>query len=186
MTMRTYISLLRGINVGGHHLIKMAALKNLYEDLGLKAVTTFLQSGNVIFQTARNDTRDFETMLEQPIERRFGFRVSVVIRSPQQLARIVNNSPYAGRKEIDVNRLAVAFLKSRPSPAGVKAMMAAADKSNDECELAAGAIYIHCPRGFAKTLLTNAFLEKHLGVSVTARNWKTTQTLLSLCKMSGT
>jgi uncharacterized protein (DUF1697 family) len=184
--MHTYISLLRGINIGGHHLIKMAALKSLYEDHGLKDVTTFLQSGNVLFRSTRTDARALESMLEQSIEKGVGFPVAVAIRTPQQLARTIKNAPYAGKKGIDIDRLAVAFLKSPPTPGCVKALTAAAEKSHDEYSMGSGAIYLHCPQGFAKTLLTSNFFEKYLRVSVTTRNWKTTTALLDLCQKSET
>jgi uncharacterized protein (DUF1697 family) len=184
--MHTYVSLLRGINIGGHHLIRMAALKTLYEGLGLQNVTTFLQSGNVIFRATGTDTGALESLLEQSIEGACGFPVAVVIRTSQQLARTIKNSPYVSKKGIDINHLAVAFSKSRPSPPCVKAMMTAAGKSNDEYTITPGAIYMHCPRGFAKTMLTSNFFEKHLRVSVTTRNWKTTTSLLDLCQPSET
>jgi uncharacterized protein (DUF1697 family) len=180
--MKTFISLLRGINVGGHHIVKMGALKEMYESLGFTGVTTYINSGNVIFSSRHDDPVAIEVLLEQAIEHRFGFPVAVVVRTPSQVARIVRNNPYLGRNGIDINHLAVAFLKRRPGKDRKSALASACAGSDDEYTMTTGAIYMHCPRGFAKTLLTSTFLEKHLKTEVTARNWKTTTALYDLCR----
>jgi uncharacterized protein (DUF1697 family) len=180
--MRTHISLLRGINVGGHHEITMAALKSLYESLGLAGVTTYIRSGNVLFQSPLKNPSAIEKMLEQSIQSSFGFDVTVIIRSPAQLSQIVSESPFAHRRAINVDRLAVSFLKSTPTPERVRALKAITLPTCDEFAIAGTVIYLHCPDGFAKTPLTGSFFEKHLGVHVSARNWKTTTTLLEMCR----
>jgi uncharacterized protein (DUF1697 family) len=180
--MRTYISLLRGINVGGHHEITMAALKSLYESLGLAGVTTYIRSGNVLFQSPLKNPSALENLLEQSIRSSFGFDVTVIIRSPAQLSQIVSESPYARRRGVNVDRLAVSFLKSTPATEQVRALKAVALPPRDEFTVVGTEIYLHCPDGFAKTPLTGTFFEKHLGVHVSARNWKTTTTLLEMCR----
>ena len=180
--MRTFISLLRGINIGGHHLIPMPALRTLYESLGMTDVTTYIQSGNVVFRTDRIDRSSLELLLEEEIARALGFPVAVIVRTPLQLSAIIRACPYAGRAGIDTKRLAVAFLKSKPSAMRIRALRALTAKGLDEYTITGRALYMHCPQGFAKTMLTNAFLEKHLLVKVTARNWKTTVTLLEMCR----
>jgi uncharacterized protein (DUF1697 family) len=179
--MPVFVSLLRGVNVGGHHEIKMSALQDLYGSIGLRHVTTFIRSGNIIFQTPERDPSSLEILLEKSIEEKFGIGIAVIIRSPARLARIVRQCPYARRKGIDINRLAVSFLKSRPVPAFIRAMKALPLKNNDEYVVSGDVIYLHCPRGFARTGLTGAFFERHLHTTATARNWKTT---LALTEMS--
>lgn len=179
--MHTFVSLLRGINIGGHHLIRMPALKSLYESLGFADVTTFIQSGNVVFRTTRDDAGAIEEMIEKTIAKSFGFPVAVVVRTPSQLGKVIKESPYAGREGIDINRLAVAFLKSRPPAAHIRNLATAAAKTTDEHVVAGSVVYLHCPNGFGKTLLTTTFLEKYLEVGTTARNWKTVTALHAMC-----
>jgi uncharacterized protein (DUF1697 family) len=180
--MGTYLSLLRAINVGGHHEIKMNALKSLYESLGLIGVSTFIRSGNVIFNTPLKGPVALEKMLETSIEDSFGFAVSVIIRSPVQLSQTVKRCPFVGRRGVNIDRLAVSFLKSPAAPERVRALKIIALRNNDEFSIAGNVIYLNCPDGFAKTQLTGTFFEKHLGVHVTARNWKTTTSLLEMCR----
>jgi len=179
--MHTFVSLLRGINVGGHHLIGMPALKAFYESLGFVDVTTYIQSGNVIFRATAGDTSSVELLIEKSLVHTFGFPVTVIVRSPSHLGKVIKNNPYVARGGVDSSRLAVAFLKSQPAPALIKAMAVFAAKSTNEYTAVSGVVYLHCPDGFGKTLLTTGFFEKHLKVKATARNWKTTNALFALC-----
>jgi uncharacterized protein (DUF1697 family) len=178
--METYVSMLRGINVSGHNMIKMDALKSLYESMGLRDVKAYIQSGNVVFRCGSKNSLSVGRSISEAIEQSFGFSVPVVIRRPADLTRIISKSPFAGRKGIDQTRLYVTFLNSIPSPVLVKKLPSAAAKSKDEFRLIGTEVHLHCPNGFGKTLLSNAFFEKHLNVEATTRNWKTTQTLLTL------
>jgi uncharacterized protein (DUF1697 family) len=185
MPLHTYITLLRSVNVSGHHLIKMADLKALYESLGCSGVRTFIQSGNVVFHSGMKNTELVEERLEQAIESTFGFHATVVARTPAQLSRIIDDNPFVDRKGTDSKRLLVAFLKSRSARERVQAFTAAAAKSDDECVPAPAAVYLHCPNGYGRSMLTSTFIEKHLGVEVTVRNWNTTTTLLELSRTVG-
>ena len=178
--METYISMLRGINVGGHKMIKMSALKSLYESMGLTDVVTYIQSGNVVFRCSSKNPLSVGRSIAAAIEQSFGFSVPVVIRRPAELASIINKSPFAGRKGIDQTRLYVTFLSSSPSPGLVKKLPSAAAKSKDEFRLIGTEVHLHCPNGYGKTLLSNTFFEKHLNVEATTRNWKTVLTLHAL------
>jgi uncharacterized protein (DUF1697 family) len=183
-TMHTYISMLRGINVSGQKMIKMAELKALYESLRLKNVTTYIQSGNVIFQSKDNDPLLIGTSIEKAIEKAFGFSVTVVLRQPAELRRIINKCPFPSAAEIDESHIYVTFLKSRPASALVKTMALLANKSSDTYQISGNEIYLHCPNGFGKTVFNNNFFEKHLQVAATTRNWKTVQTLLAMSSES--
>ena len=180
-TMHTFLSLLRGINVGGHHLIRMPALKALYESMGFVDVATYIQSGNVVFGTTEEDASSIEVVIEKNLVKTFGFPVAVLVRTPSQLGRVIKAGPYAGREGIDTARLAVTFLKSRPSAALVRNLSTIAAQTTDEYLVAGREIYLHCPGGFGKTLLTNTFFEKHLKVAATARNWRTLAALYAIC-----
>ena len=179
--MHTFVSLLRGINIGGHHLIRMPALKSLYESMGFADVATYIQSGNVVFRTTKEDASAIEHLIEKNLLTTFGFPVAVVVRTPSQMGKVIKANPYTGRDGIDINRLAVAFLKSHPTAALTRNLAIAAAKTTDEYLVAGSAVYLHCPNGFARTLLTSTFFEKHLKVGTTARNWKTIMALHAMC-----
>jgi uncharacterized protein (DUF1697 family) len=178
--MNTYISLLRGINVSGQKMIKMNELKLLYESLRLSNVTTYIQSGNVVFQSAKADPLTIATMIEDAIERAFGFPVTVVLRRPAEFRRVINKCPFLKTTGTDEKRLYVTFLKSRPLPSLVKAITNAASKTEDKYEIVGSEIYLHCPNGYGKTLFSISFFEKKLKVAGTTRNWNTVQTLLAM------
>ena len=184
-TTHTYISMLRGINVSGQKMIKMTELKVLYESLRLNNVATYIQSGNVIFQSKEKDPVSLGDAIEKAIERTFGFSVTVVLRQPAEFQRVINKCPFLGSAKIDESRVYVTFLKSRPASALVKAMALVPNKSNDTYQISGNEIYLHCPDGYGKTMLSIAFFEKYLKVPATTRNWKTVQTLLAMSSAPG-
>jgi uncharacterized protein (DUF1697 family) len=182
--MHTYISMLRGINVSGQKMIKMTELKALYESLPVSNVATYIQSGNVIFQSRSDDPLSIGASIENAIEAFFGFSVTVLLRRPADFRKVVNRCPFLGTARIDESRLYVTFLKSRPPVSLVKAMALVAPKTADTYKIAGSEIYLRCPNGYGKTLFSNSFFEKHLKVSATTRNWKTVQTLLAMSSES--
>ncbi|MCX6144510.1 MAG: DUF1697 domain-containing protein [Ignavibacteriales bacterium] len=183
--MHTYISMLRGINVSGQKMIKMTELKALYESLRLKNMATYIQSGNVVFQSKDNDPVLIGTSIEKAIEKSFGFPVTVVLRQPADFRKVISKCPFLGTTRTDESKLYVTFLKSRPALALVKAMALVADKSTDTYQISGIEIYLHCLNGYGKTTFSNVFFEKHLKVAATTRNWKTVQTLLAMSSASG-
>jgi uncharacterized protein (DUF1697 family) len=178
--MHTYISMLRGINVSGQKLIKMTELKALYESLRLKNVATYIQSGNVIFQSKGKDPVSLGGVIEKAIEKSFGFLATVILRRPAEFRRVIDKCPFPDSAKADESRVYVTFLKSRPASALVKAMALVPNKSSDTYQISGNEIYLHCPNGYGKTMFSIAFFEKHLKVSATARNWRTVQTLLTM------
>jgi uncharacterized protein (DUF1697 family) len=183
--MHTYISMLRGINVSGQKIIKMAELKVLYESLRLTNVATYIQSGNVVFQSKQNDPVLIGASIEKAIEKSFGFSVTVVLRQPAEFRRVINKCPFRGSAKIDESRIYVTFLKSRPALALVKAMADVAKKSGDTFQISGNEIYLYCPNGYGKTEFSIGFFEKRLKVAATTRNWKTVQTLLAMSSAPG-
>ena len=180
--MNTYISMLRGINVGGAKSIKMADLKDLYESLGFQDVTTYIQSGNVIFHGKENNPPAIRTAIVKAIQKKFGFDVTVIVRRPKELETVIRKSPFAKRKGIDERMLHVTFLETKPDSALVKTLVPLAARSKDEYEVIGSEIYLHCPNAYGKTLLNNTFFEKHLKVAATTRNWNTVNTLFAMAR----
>src|SRR3989344_9460301 len=108
--MNTYISLHRGINVAGQKKIKMSDLKALYEALGFKNVTTYIQSGNVIFQSTQTDIVALSQKIEEKIHKTYQFQVAVIIRTIPELKQIIDENPFVKDRHEDVTKLYITFL----------------------------------------------------------------------------
>jgi len=175
----TYISMLRGINVGGK-TIKMADLKVLYEFLGFSDVTTYVQSGNLIFKTKKENTAAVVGSIERAIVEQLGLKVTVIVRQPVEMALIIKKNPFVGRRAVDENKLHVTFLQEKPASALVEALIPLASTSKDEYRVEGKEVYLHCPKSYGETLLSNKFFEKNLKVAATTRNWRTVNVLYSM------
>ncbi len=174
--MNHYISLLRGINVSGQKMIKMAELVELYESLGFRNVKTYMQSGNVVFESTTNDAIKVSKKLEQNISSHFGFHASVFILTPADIKQVISKNPFLKRKGIDENRLYVSFLSEKPGTALVKNIDVKKDAS-EEFRIIDRAVYLYLPNGFGRAKLQVGVFEKKLNVTATARNWKTVNAL---------
>jgi uncharacterized protein (DUF1697 family) len=179
-----YISLLRGINVGGHRIIKMAALRALYEDLGCRQVTSYLQSGNVVFETGIRNRSQLQAKLETAVEKTFGFAVPVELRTRQEWARVIAGCPFGViDPATEGTRYLVVFLSATPSANSLAALRPAI-VTPEELVFSGREAYWHCPNGVANSKLTNTLLERRLGVSATARNWRSVVKLAELAEVA--
>lgn len=170
--MPKYVALLRGINVGGRHIVRMADLRAQCDNLGFSSVATYLQSGNVVFHTSTRSAAAVGRRLEEAIRSRFGFEVGVVIRTAKEIASAMEHNPFAREAANDPTRVHVAFLPARPEPARVRAIRAP-ESGADAFQVIGREIYLHYPDGAARTKLTNTLFERGLGMIATARNWRT-------------
>jgi uncharacterized protein (DUF1697 family) len=173
-----YAALLRGINVGGNKKVGMAQLRELLAGLGYADVVTYLQSGNAVFSSPELDPQVLGSDIADSIQDRFGINVSVVIRTGAELAAALQSSPLPGEPE-NPSRFFVAFLAAPPAAASIEAIQAESF-TPDQLWLSGREAYLLCPNGASQTQLTNAFLEKRLGVTATSRNWNTVTKLVSL------
>lgn len=171
------MALLRGINVGGHNRVPMAELRALVEGLGHTEVRTHLQSGNVIFTSARDPGR-IATEIEEGLVQRLGLGIRVLVRTRDELAEVVAANPL-GFVATEAARHFVGFLSAAPDPQRVAALEPA-DHEPDQFRVLGREIYLWCPGGARDTRFTNAFVERRLGVTATARNWNTVTRLLAL------
>lgn len=174
----TWVSLLRGINVGGHKKIRMADLRTVYESLGFEAVRSYIQSGNVVFRTGKGAASPLARRIEGAIADAFGFDVPVILRTADEMATVVRDNPFLA-EGADPSKLHVTFLTEPPSPK-VRADFASYREGPDELRLVGREAYLNCPDGLARTKLTPAFMERALGSAATTRNWRTLNTVLEL------
>lgn len=177
--METYISILRGVNVGGQAQIKMEALKKSYEKIQFGNVTTYIQSGNVIFDTAEGDVRTIENKISSQIEADFGIQVPVIVLTSESLKIIIEENPFTKDPGKDIAFLHVTFLAEIPKEYE-KTSIEEKKQGDEEIRFSEKAIYLYCPHGYGRTKLNNNFLERKLKVGATTRNWKTTLELLRL------
>lgn len=179
--MTTYISILRGINVSGQKVIKMDALKRLYENLGFENVRTYIQSGNVLFSSAAKDPIELESIIFAEIKTEFGFEVPVLVLRIEALEKIVKENPLTIENDKDISFLHVTFLASNPADYDLASILQKQQPS-EEIAITANAVYLYCPNGYGKTKLHNSFLENKLKTQATTRNWKTINELLKLAQ----
>jgi len=185
--MSTYISLLRGVNVGGK-TIRMADLKTLFENLGLTNVRTYLQSGNVLFDTPPGgafsgvDGEALAGAIEAEIARSFGFSASVLIRTALDLQRVIEANPFLHGRLEDTARLHVTFLKGIPASNRVT-FLQVPEGETDEFVVGEGEVFLFCPNGYGRTKLSNAFIERKLDLTATTRNWNTVTALYGMARV---
>lgn len=176
--MKKYIALLRGINVSGQKLIKMEALRKSMSDMGFKDVSTYIQSGNILFNSA-----DAAAVLERKISERirqdFGFEVSVIVLEPSELEIAVAENPFFERTTEDSTQPYIGYLSEAPAPENIEVLQAM-DFNKDEFRIIGKRIYIWYADSAGNTKLSNPVIEKKLKVVSTARNWKTTNKLIEL------
>lgn len=177
--METYIALLRGINVSGQKLIKMGALKAAMQELSFDQVTTYLQSGNVVFKAKELSLTDLALKISRQIHQTFGFEVAVVVLSVDQLEQIILQNPFAKETQDSDDGLYITYLKTTPLNFDFS-LIESKLQEEESIELGDGVVYFYCPKGYARTKLNNNFLESKLGVVATTRNWKTTKELLRI------
>jgi uncharacterized protein (DUF1697 family) len=177
--MTVFVSLLRGINVGGRTLIRMDRLRAVYESLGLAAVRTHLQSGNAVFREEGTDTAQLKVKLEDAIEGSVGFRPAVLVRTAAELAQAVARNPFPQQGEADPSHLLVMFLAETPD-AAASHRLAEAMFGREAFRLSGRELYLHYPDGIGRSKLTNAVIEKRLETVGTARNWNTVTKLLEM------
>ncbi len=178
--MQTYISILRGINVSGHKLIKMKTLQEMYESLGFRKVKTYIQSGNVVFCAESEEVKSLEKMITEAIMKSFGFEVPVIVIEKDEMTEISVSNRFISERGEDILKLHVTFLSDEP---GKKLIddLPHEEYLPDEFYVKGKSVYLFCPNGYGNTKLSNNFFEKKLKVQATTRNWKT---VLELVKMS--
>jgi uncharacterized protein (DUF1697 family) len=179
--MPVYVSMLRGINVGGHKRIKMDALRTSCEALGLAQVKTYIQSGNIVFKAGKVSTSSLSRKVEDKILAEFGFSVSVLTRTAQEIGAAIANNPFLKQKGIDAEKLHVMFLSATPAPAALKKLAELTAAPEQTCCLGKE-IYFYLPNGMAQSIWMKTPLDRVLQVITTTRNWRTVNQLAQMCQ----
>ena len=178
VTRAKHVALLRGINVGGKNKLPMKELVTLFTDVGCDNVTTYIQSGNIVFSASQELAARVPELVADGIRDRFGYRVPVVLRSAAEIAAVVSGNPFLD-SGADIAVLHVAYLAEFPGADEVAAL----DPNRsppDEFVVRDRDIYLRCPNGVARTKLSNAYFDSKLKTTSTMRNWKTTLKVLEL------
>ena len=175
-----HVALLRGINVGGKHVVPMKPLAELFTAAGCREVRTHIQSGNVVFAASATVARAVPARIGAAIEERWGFAAPVQTRTASELRAVVRANPFVERGD-DPGTLAVLFLADAP---GAKRLAALdpARSPGDSFATRAREVYLACPNGMARTKLTNAWFDAQLDTIGTFRNWRTTLALLEIAE----
>jgi len=171
-SLTAYVALLRGVNVGGNNTLLMADLRAHFESLGLSDVRTFIQSGNVLFNSADDVRAD---TLEAAIAKRFNIETPVIVRTARQFATAARRRPFP---EADTTRLHVGFLRRDPTADKVAALEL--DQfAPDQAVVIGSEVYLSLPSGMARNKLPT-YVDRRLGSSMTIRNWNTVTKLLAM------
>jgi uncharacterized protein (DUF1697 family) len=173
-----YVALLRGINVGGNNVLPMKALAAMFESAGCRDVRTYIQSGNVVFSAPAAVVRKLSDAITKAIEKRFGFRVPVVIRTSEELARTIRENPFL-KTGADEKAFHVYFLAALPETKSI-AGLDPNRSTPDVFHVREREIYLHLPNGMGRSKLTNAYFDSRLATVSTARNWTTVRKLLAM------
>ena len=179
--MTVVVGLLRGVNVGGKHKIRMETLRALCESLGFEEPRTFIQSGNVVFRTRQRNLRLLAERLEEAIERGHGFRPAVVLRTVADMRGVVARNPFGTRRDIEPAKLVVTFLADQPAVSACQKVLAM-KTDPEELRIVGREMFIHFPLGMGRTKVPTAQIEKTLGTPGTGRNWNTVLKLLDIAE----
>lgn len=177
--MPVIVCLLRGVNIGGHNLLKMDALRALCTTLDLEEVQTHLQSGNVLFRTTERSVERLAERISNAIETSHGFRPAAILRTAAEMREIVASNPFAGRKDLHPSKFTVTFLGAAPA-AEAREKLLQIKTDPEEMRLGSRELYIYFPNGMGRTKLPWPALERALRTTLTTRNWNTVIKLADL------
>ena len=177
--MTTHLALLRGINVSGHNMIKMEALKTTLENIGFKNVQTYIQSGNVFVDTDEDNASKVGFLIKQEIFKVFGHEVPIVVINKGDLEACFKNNPFLKEKDADIKKLYVAFVSIALRSESINDLKISQFKP-DEASIDGNRIFIKYAVGAGKTRFDQKYIEKKLNVTATIRNWNTVTQLLKI------
>ena len=170
--MTRYVSLFRGINVGGHQTVPMNELKELHEALGLKDVVTYIQSGNVVFSSDEADLAQLPRQIEDGFAKKFGFQVKVMVRTSAELQDIIDNNPFQNQTMKEPKLMVALFLATHPESTAMEDLQKTYVGPEELC-LIGQELFVYYPNGIGRSKLSLTLIEKKLKTIGTGRNWNT-------------
>lgn len=170
--LQTYIVMLRGINVSGHRPMRMAEFRIQLADMGFIDISTYIQSGNIVFRAENVTNENMSGIIAQMILEKYDYNIPVITRKYDEWKMIIDKNPFIGKTGVDTKYLHVTFLSESPSSSLIPSLDSV-DHNADRYEVIEDRIYLYCPNGYGRTKLSNNFIESKLNVSATSRNWKT-------------
>ncbi len=179
MAATRYVAFLRGINVSGHKIIKMEDLRSMFALPGISDVKTYIQSGNVLFSSTQSDESKLTKKLEDHLEKQLSYRVAIILRTMDQLMATIEQNPFTPETlpAGDNRKLSVTFLQTTPDPSKVQDLPT--QFGPDELKVVGRDVYI-IYKAYSDSKLSNALIEKKLGVAATTRNWATINKMTKL------
>ena len=180
--MKAFVGLFRGINVGGRNILPMKELVSLMEGVGAKSVSTYIQSGNVVFQAVGGEESGLAAKIQDSIEERYSFRPELVILDEIAIESAIAGNPFA-EADSAPNKVHLSFLSALPSNPDLDALERIRAPS-ERYELKGTVFYFHAPDGIGRSKLA-ARIERSLGVSGTGRNWRTVRKLQEMIQAAG-
>lgn len=176
-----YIALLRGINVGGSKVILMADLKKVFEKAGFAHVKTYIQSGNVVFSSEKENSSELEETIRSAVKSRFKFEVEVLVLMLDELEDTIRSNPFAENKLKSGERIYLTILSQEPVKERIPELHKIKSNS-DGFEMIGRTVYVLCRKGYAKSAFNNNSIEKALKVNGTTRNLETMKKLVAIGK----
>jgi uncharacterized protein (DUF1697 family) len=178
--MPAYIAMLRGINIGPHKRIKMERLRATFEELGFARVQTYIQSGNVVFKWGKTAPASLCKKIEARLVDDFGFSVAVILRTREEMQKVVRDNPLLKEKGIEASKLHVVFLSEAPAAVALEKLQSLT-LAPDRTRCRGKELYFYFPNGVSGSSLWKHPLDRVLAVTPTMRNWNTVN---RLCKMA--
>ena len=179
--MPVIIALLRGVNVGGHNKIKMEDLREICASLNLRDARTYVQSGNIVFQTIEKDLVKLSRRIEAAIEADHGFRPSVICRTTAEMKAAAARNPFSARTDLEPSKLAVCFLTGEPSNMA-RARLLQIKAEPEELRIGRHELFIYFPNGMGRSKLSMAAVERVIQTPMTTRNWNTVTKLIEMAE----
>lgn len=176
--MPRYIAWLRAVNVSGSRIIKMEELRGHFAIPGFSEITTYIQSGNVLFNTKETDRTKLEAKIEKLLLKTLGFEVEVLLRSIDEIKDVVKNDPFKKQRS-EADKYYVVFLKTQPEKELIR-QLEALSCDTDSFKIIGDELYWLCSPAAGNSIVKSAFFEKKLKVLTTNRNWNTVNKILAL------
>ncbi len=179
--MKTYIALLRGINVSGHKKVPMADLRSMLQKMGFKDISTYIQSGNVVFSSDEKDSQTLEEQIKKRIQDTFGFEVPVLVKSVAEFKKMIQQNPFTEAENLEKNQVYFVLLRDIPLKEKV-AIFQKEEFKNEKFEFTTDCVYLLCQDGYGRAKLNNNLVERKLKVEATTRNYRTMAKLLEMAE----